>query len=106
MKKNLKQVSVIKLGDSLYTPLSTYRPEKNNGAVIITQVEEINEEDDGRIAIIDSDGDIIRPEWFGVSYFLSIEAMNIAFKKNEEKYGKRCTNSHICKHYSPCVKWR
>ena len=106
MKKNLEQAFVIKVGDSLYTPLSTYHPVKNDSAVIITAVEKIIEEDDGRIAIIDTDGDTLRPEWLGISFFLSIEDMNFVFEKIEEKYGKRCTNSHACKNYSPCSKQR
>lgn len=106
MKKNLEQTFAIKVGDSLYTPLSTYHPAKNNSAVIITGVAEIIEDDDGRIAIIDTDGDTLRPEWLGVSFFLSIETMNFALEKIEEKYGKRCTNSHICKNYNPCTKQR
>lgn len=105
MKKNLEQASVIKVGDSLYTPLREYHPKKNNGAVIITEVAEIIE-DDGRIIIIDTDGDTLRPEWLGVSFFLLAETMDFAFEKNEEKYKKRCVNSHLCKYYSPCSKQR
>lgn len=106
MEKNLEQTLVVKVGDPIYTPLSSYHPEKNNGAVIITGVAEIIEKDSGEIVIIDSDGDKLRTEWIGVSIFFSIEAMNHTFEKIEQKYGKRCTNSHLCKYYSSCVRQR
>lgn len=86
MKKNLEQVSVIKVGDTLYTPLSTYTPD-NNAAVIFTSVEEIYEEN-GEVFIMDSDGDILKPEWLGVSFFLSQETMKFWYEQTEKKFGK------------------
>lgn len=89
MEKNLEQTLVVKVGDSIYTPLSSYHPEKNNGAVMITGVAEIIEKDSGEIVIIDSDGNKLQTELIGVEIFFSIEAMNRAFEKNEQKYGKK-----------------
>lgn len=105
MKKKLEQAAFVRVGDKIYTPLSTYHPEKNNEAVYITEVEEIYEED-GEIYIIDSDGDKLYEEWLGATFFLSVETMNYVFFRNEERYGKRCTNSRTCNYYSPCARQR
>lgn len=84
MKKNLEQAFIIKVGDALYTPTGSYST-TNKGEFIITTVEKIIEEN-GIVVIIDSDGDTLKPEWLGVSFFLSEDDMKWWCEKMEEKF--------------------
>ena len=79
MKKVLKEAFGIKVGDSIYEPLSTYSIH-NQGAVLISQVESITE-CDGRVVITDTDGCEVSSDLIGKTLFLSEEDMNAHYNQ-------------------------
>lgn len=69
MKQSYTEIDLLKVGDMIFSPGSTYSP-SNKEDVIITTVEDIYKED-GQFFIVDSDLDVIPLNAIGLGFFLT-----------------------------------